>query len=131
MEPRETSIVVVDDSADVAEVLALELEAAGYRVETAHSAEETVLKVERLQPRCVILDIGMPGIDGGSLAECLRYRYRDQLTLIAVTGLDSQDARARQTASVVDHYFEKPVNLSVLVSCLQTARGVSEAVRRP
>ena len=105
MTQEAVSIVVAHDNVDVADVLARELQAAGYRVSTAYCAEEAVLLVERLQPRCVVLDIAMPGIDGADLAECLRHRFKDTVNLIAVTGLPPEDRRAQHTASVVDHYL--------------------------
>ena len=116
-----TSIVVVDDNADVAGALVLLLEGAGYHVESAHSAENAVLLVERLRPECVLLDIGMPGLDGGDLAQCLRHRYGDGILLIALTGLPPQHVRALSTAAVVDHYFEKPVDMSDLLARLPSA----------
>lgn len=121
------SIVVVDDDADVADMLAVELRDAGYRVEVAHSAEAAVLSVERLQSRCVLLDIGMPGIDGGDVAECLRHRFKHTVTLIAVTGLAPDSARARHTALIVDHYFEKPVDIAALLAILPPARMADTA----
>lgn len=103
-------VVVVDDVKDAADMLAMLLSADGYSVMTAHSGEEAIVTIEDFRPHCVILDIGMPGIDGYELATLLRHRYNDDIVLIAVTGWTDSDARVSDTFSVVDHYYQKPVD---------------------
>lgn len=107
-------VVVVDDVVDVADALAMQLKLDGYSVYTAYSAEEAILGIEQHHPHCVLLDIGMPGIDGYELATLLRHRYKDEVVLVAVTGLDETQARVSDTFSVVDHYFRKPVDTKAL-----------------
>ena len=120
-------VVVVDDARDVADTLAMQLKLDGYIVYTAYCAEEAIRCIEQHAPHCVLLDIGMPGIDGFELATMLRHRYKDDVVLIAVTGSDETQARVADTFSVVDHYFRKPVKLKALRELLppltSSARG--------
>lgn len=110
MEEDSVKIVVVDDVADVADALSMQLTLAGYRVATAYDAYQAIQLIEAHQPHCVLLDIGMPGIDGYELATLLRHRYKDDIVLIAVTGLDEKQARVADTFQVVDHYLQKPID---------------------
>lgn len=114
MEDNAVRIVVVDDMADVAEALAAQLTLDGYRVATAYAADEAIHRIEELRPHCVLLDIGMPDIDGYELAMLLRHRYKDDIVLIAVTGSDEKQARVTDTFAVVDHYFQKPLDPAAL-----------------
>ena len=114
MEEDPVKIVVVDDVADVADALSMQLTLVGYRVATAYDAYQAIQMIEANQPHCVLLDIGMPGIDGYELATQLRHRYNDDIVLIAVTGLDEKQARVADTFKVVDHYLQKPIDLSKL-----------------
>jgi len=111
-------VVVVDDVKDAADTLAMLLVAAGYSAWTANSGEEAIVLIEERMPRFVILDIGMPGIDGYELVTLLRHRYRDEIVLIAVTGWTDNEARVADTFSVVDHCFQKPVDPAVLCGLL-------------
>lgn len=107
-------VVVVDDVVDVADTLAMQLKLDGYSVYTAYSVEAAILEIEQHHPHCVLLDIGMPGMDGYQLATMLRHRYKHEITLIAVTGSDETQARVLDTFSVVDHYLRKPVDARTL-----------------
>ena len=111
MASSDVRIVVIDDVSDVADALAMQLSLDGYQVETAYSVEKAVLCVELLQPHCVIFDIAMPGLDGHALVTMLRHRFKDQMVLVAITGSSPSEARVRETVSLVDHYFQKPVDL--------------------
>ena len=113
-------VVVVDDIADVADTLAMQLKLDGYSVYTAYSVEAAILEIEQQRPHCVLLDIAMPGLDGYQLATMLRHRYKHEITLIAVTGSDEDEARVADTFSVVDHYLRKPVDTRALGKLLST-----------
>lgn len=122
MDTDEVRVLVVDDVKDAADTLAMVLSLDGYSVATAHSGEEAILLVEKHKPHCVILDIAMPGIDGYELATLLRHRYDNDIVLIAVTGWTDSVARVADTFSVVDHYFQKPVDPDRLRRLLPTLR---------
>ena len=125
MASSDVRIVVIDDVSDVADALAMQLSLDGYQVETAYSVEKAVLCVELLQPHCVIFDIAMPGLDGHALVTMLRHRFKDQMVLVAITGSSPSEARVRETVSLVDHYFQKPVDLNALRSVLPSPQPVA------
>jgi len=114
MKSDDARIVVVDDVADTAEVLAMILETAGYEVRTALSGEAALELVAEFQPLCVLMDINMPGLGGHELCQCLRDRYGDDLVLIAVTGAGHVDDRVGASFARFDHYLRKPVDIKLL-----------------
>jgi len=120
VDKNEVRVVVVDDVKDAADTLAMLLVGVGYSVWTANSAEEAIVLTEDHAPQYVILDIGMPGIDGYELVTLLRHRYGHKIVLIAVTGWTDNEARVADTFSVVDHYFQKPVDPKALCGLLDS-----------
>ena len=112
-------VVVVDDDADVADALAMQLTLDGYQVSTALSAQQAVLCIESMQPHCVLIDIAMPDIDGYELACMLRHRFKDDVVLVAITGSSASEARVKDTFAVVDHYFQKPLHPDALRKVLR------------
>ncbi len=109
MAEDEVKVVVVDDDEDSAQAIATLLSLDGYSVLTAKDGAQALVLIEQYHPHCVLLDIGMPGIDGYELATILRERYKDDIILIAVTGWDTRQSRVANTFAVVDHYFQKPL----------------------
>ena len=106
----EVRVLVVDDVADAAEALAETLELSGYKVSVASDGAGALASIEAEQPHCVLLDIGMPGMDGFELTQQLRDRYQDDIVLIAVTGREADEERVSKTFARVDHYLQKPVD---------------------
>ncbi|MDQ6629317.1 MAG: response regulator [Pseudomonadota bacterium] len=103
-------IIVVDDDRDSADMLGELLRMNGYDVAVAYGGAQALQLVEERQPHCVLLDVGMPGMDGAELTERLRERYGDDIVLVAITGRASSDARVAPTFVLVDHYLQKPVD---------------------
>jgi CheY-like chemotaxis protein len=114
MSDDDVRVVVVDDVFDAAEVLAETLALSGYKVWIATDGAAALALVEAHKPHCVLLDIGMPGMDGNELTRTLRSRYGDDIVLIAVTGREEDDERVSDTFARVDHYLQKPVDPDVL-----------------
>lgn len=115
-------VLVVDDDHDVAEVLAEILKLNGYEVRIAHDGLVVLALVEEYKPHCVLLDVNLPGMDGGELSRRLRERYGDDLILIAVTGWSEKDARVSNAFGRVDHYLQKPVDVQMLSKVLPPVR---------
>jgi CheY-like chemotaxis protein len=113
--PNKLRILVVDDNRDVVESLALLLESDGHQVLTAYdgiSALETA-RIER--PVIILLDIGLPGMDGYSVAQALRRNHGLERTmLIALTGYGQPDDRKKSSASGFDEHLVKPVDIGKL-----------------
>ena len=118
MNEDDVRVVVVDDVVDAAEALAAALEISGYKVWIATGGSQALELVERHRPHCVLLDVGMPEMDGFELTRQLRERYGDDIVLIAVTGREKDDERVSGTFARVDHYLQKPVDPDVLKKLL-------------
>ena len=114
MRDDEVRVVVVDDSDDAAETLAMALRLDGYSVWIARDGREALTVIEGCSPHCVLLDVDMPGLDGSELSKRLRERYGDDVVLIAVTGWGVEDERVARTFDCVDHYLKKPFDPVVL-----------------
>jgi CheY-like chemotaxis protein len=114
MNEDDVRVVVVDDVVDAAEALAATLELSGYKVWIATNGSEALTVVDERRPHCVLLDVGMPGMDGCELAQQLRDRYQDDIVLIAVTGREADDERVSGAFARVDHYLQKPVDPDAL-----------------
>ena len=115
------SILVADDNDNVVESLAMLLEINGYAVIKAYDGLQAVAAVEREQPDIVLLDIGMPGLDGH--AACRRIRALPQgerLRIIALSGwsLESESDRRRSAESGFDSHLVKPVESAALFRLL-------------
>jgi PAS domain S-box-containing protein len=116
-------ILVVDDNADAAASLALLLKFSGHEVHVAHDGEAALRLAETLRPQAVLLDVGMPGMDGYEVARRLRQRPgRDDLVIIAVTGYGAETDRRRARAAGFDHHLTKPIELASLADLI-TRRG--------
>jgi CheY-like chemotaxis protein len=119
-------IVVADDNADAAETLSLLLELLGHQVRRAHDGEEAVDAVAAFDPQLVLLDVGMPRLNGYDA--CRRIRAlptRTPRTLVAVTGWGQARDLENSRAAGFDHHLVKPVDMAQLQGLLANA-GVVE-----
>ena len=115
MQPHDRArILVVDDVADDAATMVILLELDGYEVRTAGDGVQALQITAEFKPHCVLLDIGMPRMDGFALAKILRERFGDDIVLIAVTGKAKAEARVSETFDRVDHYLQKPLDAAQL-----------------
>jgi DNA-binding response OmpR family regulator len=111
-------ILLVDDDALLRRSLAFNLEQNGFQVRTAASAEEALAAVQQNLPDLIILDIGLPGMDGMDALKQFREKYR--LPVIFLT------ARRRELDEVLglelgaDDYITKPFNLDVLIAHIKS-----------
>jgi signal transduction histidine kinase len=112
-------ILVVDDNHDAAESLAALLELHGHEVQTVHDGQEAVEAAARLQPDVVLLDIGLPKLDGHQAARRIREQQgkRDML-LVAVTGWGQEEDRRLSKESGFSAHLVKPVTLDALTKLL-------------
>ncbi|BAN25841.1 hybrid sensor histidine kinase/response regulator [Caballeronia insecticola] len=103
-------VLLVDDSVDAATAMAMLLEADGFDVRTAHEANEALAISDIFAPQIVLLDIGLPGMDGYRLAAEMRARAATaDALLIAVTGYGQAHDRQRSKDAGFDHHLVKPV----------------------
>ncbi len=112
-------VLVVDDNADAAEMLALLLEADGMTVHVADGGRAALELVARHDPEVVFLDIGMPELDGYEVARQIRARQPGRRpVLVALTGWGQQDDRRRVREAGFDHHLVKPAELETLRALL-------------
>lgn len=113
-----TRILVVDDEMDLREILQFNLEAAGFAVDTAASAEEAL---ERLSPShtLILLDVMMGGMSGLQLARLLREELGISTPIIFLTARDSEDDLLRGFAAGGDDYIAKPFSFREVLARVQ------------
>ncbi len=114
-------ILIVEDNVDAASSLATLLRAMGHTVHAAHDGVAAVEAIPMLRPEIVILDIGLPEMDGYQVARHLRETFRNDLILIALTGYGSEEARKKALEVGFDHHLVKPVDPVVLQQLLKTS----------
>jgi len=114
-------VLVVDDYADAAATLALLLREAGHEVETADCGAKALQLSAGFLPQAVVLDIGLPDLDGYEVAQRLRHRPETRhALLVAVSGYGRADDRKRSQAAGFDHHLLKPVDLQALCALLES-----------
>ena len=114
-------VMIVDDNADAAEMLAALIEALGHQAIVEHHPRRALERVASEVPDVFLLDIGLPDIDGNELSRRLRmHPETTDVILIAVTGYGQESDRERSLAAGFDHHLVKPVNLTTLSSILST-----------
>jgi CheY-like chemotaxis protein len=114
-------ILVVDDNVDSARTLGMLLKFLGADVHVVNDGASALAAVEKYRPDIVLLDIGMPGMDGFEVARRLRAREDlHTLTLIALTGWGQEDDRRRTREAGFDHHLVKPADITALQSLLVT-----------
>ena len=119
---RACRVLVVDDNHDAARTLSMMLEKVGFDCRSSFDGPSALTAAGEFDPHAIVLDIGMPGMDGLEVARRLRAQpdTRDTL-LIALTGWDKEEDRSRSRAAGFDHHLAKPVQLSVLQQLLDGA----------
>lgn len=112
-------VVVVDDDRDSAESMVLLLRLWGFVVESAHDGESALATIAATQPDAVLLDLGLPGIDGFGVAQRLREQPASrECLLVAVTGYGQQADRERTRLAGFRSHLIKPVAATALRATL-------------
>ncbi len=124
-------VLVVDDNVDTAESLSMLLAAVGHDVRTRYTGTEGLESALAFDPQVVLLDIGLPEMDGYAVATALRESPSGEgMTLIALTGYGQDSDRERALASGFDAHLVKPVDFGNLQSLLATIVAQRSAMRR-
>lgn len=112
-------VLIVDDNTDAAESLGEFLKALGHTIHVSYDGITALDEAARLKPEVVILDIGMPGMNGYQVAKKLRSEVGlISSLLVAVTGYAQEQDRLFAEAAGFDHYFAKPLDLTRLTTVL-------------
>ena len=116
--PPGSRILVVDDSVDSAETLGELLKIWGHEVLLAHDGPAAVAAARDYRPEVVLLDIGLPGMDGFAVATELRKEGTAGRMLVALTGYGEQQDRDRAQKAGFDHHLVKPIDPDTLQKLL-------------
>ncbi len=116
-------IVVIDDNRDAADMLHMALEMLGHDVSCAYDGTSGLEMAGRLRPEVVVLDIGLPDMDGYAVARAMRLQdWGKDVVLIAATGWGQQDDRDKAAAAGFNHHMVKPLNFDELDAVLHDDR---------
>jgi signal transduction histidine kinase len=121
-------ILVVDDNYDAAEALATLLEVRGHDVRMAHDGKEALTVADAFNPQIVVLDLGMPKMDGYETARQMRTRpWGKRATLVALTGWGQKQDRLRTGEAGFDAHLVKPVtDVELFQALARCAIGASK-----
>jgi CheY-like chemotaxis protein len=112
-------VLVVDDNRDAATTLAMLLRLMGHAVQTTYDGPAAVETARVFQPQVVLLDIGLPAMNGYEVARILREEFGpDGIVLIAVTGYGQEDEKRLSLEAGCHHHLTKPVDPTTLLQLL-------------
>ena len=112
-------ILVVDDNRDSARSLAMLLKLGGHEAHTAFDGLEALSAAESVRPEVVLLDIGLPKLNGYEVARKIReYEWGESMVLVALTGWGQDEDRRKSKEAGFNHHFVKPVEQAALQSYL-------------
>ena len=131
VEPAATArrrVLIVDDSEDSAESLAMLLQFGGHETHKAHSGVEAIEAAERIRPDAVLLDIGLPGLNGYEVCRRIRSEpWGKGLLLVALTGWGQEEDRQRSREAGFDVHMVKPPDVEVLMKLLASMPSATGA----
>jgi DNA-binding response OmpR family regulator len=108
-------ILVVDDSRDSADSLAALLSLTGHEAHTAHDGEHAISEAEKLRPEVILLDIGLPRLNGYDACRRIREQaWGKDMVIIALTGWGQDEDRRLSTQAGFDGHLVKPVDHTAL-----------------
>jgi PAS domain S-box-containing protein len=124
--PQVRRVLVVDDNRDAAELLAEMLSLAGHVTQVAHDGPAALAAAPAFAPHVILLDLGLPGMDGYEVARQLRSGGPPtrHTVLIALTGWGSAEDKRRSAEAGFDYHLTKPVQLSAITEVL--ARSLAQ-----
>lgn len=129
---KELRVLIVDDNVDAASTLAALLRLAGHETHVAHDATAASVVLESFAADVVLIDIGLPGIDGRAFARSLRERLgRRSPRLVALSGYGQPEDRAKSLAAGIEQHLVKPVDPAALLAALAGGSERPLLERRP
>lgn len=112
-------VLVVDDDVDAAEMLSQALQAAGHEVRHEHDGASALVAAAQFQPDVVLLDLGLPGMDGLEVARRLRgYPQLAGVRIVALTGFAQVTDRSRSAAVGIESHLVKPVDMNTVMDAI-------------
>jgi len=108
-------ILIAEDNQDSAGSLKVLLESLGYEAHVVTDGESAVRAASALRPQVILMDIGLPGMNGYDAARRIRAQSQDpRMRIVALTGLSHQIDRLRSAEAGIDHHVVKPPDVAVL-----------------
>src|SRR6185436_8939859 len=116
---RQRRVLIVDDNRDSADSLAMLMQITGNQTYMAHDGVEAVEAVEKYRPEVVLLDIGLPGLDGHEVCRRVREQpWGKDIVVIALTGWGQEDDRRKSEEAGFNGHLVKPVDYDNLLLLL-------------
>jgi two-component system CheB/CheR fusion protein len=116
-------VLVVEDQPALSRVTVALLQKLGHDVRSAADGREALLAVREYNPEIVLLDIGLPGMDGYEVARCLRIEMGDDAPmLVAMTGYSEHEVNRHARKATFDHHLVKPADLGTLRDLLMQSK---------
>ena len=116
-------VLIVDDNVDAADSLADLLNDLGYDCRVCYDGSAALVVAGEHSPEVVLLDIGLPEIDGYEVARRLRATRSESATLVALTGYGQASDRKRVKEAGFAHHLVKPVKIETFLQLLEGIRG--------
>jgi CheY-like chemotaxis protein len=117
-------VLVVDDDVDAAEMLSQALHAAGHEVRHEHDGASALVAAAQFQPEVVLLDLGLPGMDGLEVARRIRtYPELADVRIVALTGFGAGADRSRSVAVGIESHLVKPVDIETVIAAIAAPRA--------
>jgi CheY-like chemotaxis protein len=112
-------ILIVEDNRDLAKGMGIILKSAGYDVEIVHDGQDALRASHDHRPDVVLLDIGLPGMNGFEIAEAMRSDpdLKD-VKIIAISGYDEETFPGHVDRAKFDHHLVKPLNFETISALL-------------
>ncbi len=131
VEPVRCRILVVDDNIDAASTLGMLLRLDGHEIRLAHDGLAALEVAETFSPEVVLLDIGLPKLDGYEVAKRLREQpHGEEALLIAISGYGQEEDRRHAHQAGFDRHLTKPVDFAVLRSVLPHVKSVATSANQ-
>jgi DNA-binding response OmpR family regulator len=113
-------ILIVDDNVDAAKTLDLLLGGSGHETRVCNDGAACLEEAESFRPHVVLVDLGLPGLDGYEVARAIRaLRFGKTVLIIAITAYgDAADRMARAREAGIDHYMVKPADIDRLMGLI-------------
>lgn len=113
----QTTILVVDDEPETLKYVGANLKIRGYQVRTAEGGLDAIRLCQKTQPDLMILDIGLPGLDGFEVCSAIRHRYALPILILSAYGGEEDIIRALELGA--DDYLTKPFGVGELLARIQ------------
>ena len=116
--PRCRQVLIVEDNVDQAQTLRMFLSMKGHRLEIAATGLAAIESARRFRPEVVLLDLGLPGLDGFEVARQLRQEYGQSIRIIAVSAYASENDRRQSLEAGCELHLVKPADPRFIESLL-------------